>query len=134
MRQRPAAQDRTHRPPVRKFLFRGEADGGFGVLLDGTPFPAKLMEHSPNTQGITQTKGVRTLLRQGHRLLAPRQPLVRIAQVPQRPGSNAMANHTRVLPVEERMGAVLLGVVERDPLRHVRVRRGWRSQEGQCCP
>ena len=45
-----------------------------------------------------------------------------------------MANHARVLPIEDRRGVVLLGVVERYPLRQVRVRRGWRAQEGQCRP
>ena len=69
-------------------------------------------------------KGCATLLRQGHRLVAPRQPLVRIAQVPQRPRGKAVANHASVLPIEERRGAVLLGIVERDTLRKVRVRRG----------
>ena len=31
-------------------------------------------------QGQTEFEGVRNLLRQGHRLMVPRQPLVRIAQ------------------------------------------------------
>src|SRR5713101_6849887 len=109
LRQRPAAQDRTTCTPVWESLFGGEDNGGFGALLGGTPFPAELMEHRRKAQGKTQTKGVRNLLRQGHRLLALRQPLVRIAQVPQRPGTNAMANHARVLPVEDCRGAVLLG-------------------------
>ena len=82
------------------------------------------MEHGSTAQGKTQAKGVRTLLRQGHRLVAPRQPLVRIAQEPQRPGGIAVANHTSVLPIEERRGAVLLGIVERYTLCKVRVRCG----------
>ena len=82
------------------------------------------MEHGSKAQGKTQAKGVRTLLRQGHRLVAPRQPLVRIAKIPQRPGGIAAANHASVVPIEERRGAVLLGVVEGYPLCKVRVRRG----------
>ena len=38
------------------------------------------------TQGKRQAKGVRQLLRQGHRLVAPLQGLVRIAQKPQGQG------------------------------------------------
>ena len=67
---------------------------------------------------------MRNLLRQGHRLVALRQPLVRIAQEPQRPGGKAVAHHPSVLPIEERRGTVLLGIVERDTLRKVRVRSG----------
>ena len=124
VRQRPAAQDRTVRHPVRKSLFRGEADGGFGTLLGRTPLTAELMEHGSPAQGKTQAKGACTLLRQGHCLLAPRQPLVRRAQVPQHPSSIAAANHASVLPIEERRGTVLRGVVQGYPLRKVRVRSG----------
>ncbi len=44
------------------------------------------------------------------------------------------ANHASVLPIAERRGTVLLGVVERDPLLQVRVRRGYRSQDEQRRP
>ena len=50
-----------------------------------THLTAELMEHRRTAQGKTEAKGVCTLLRQGHRLLAPRQPLVRIAQDPTAP-------------------------------------------------
>ena len=92
------------------------------------------MEHGSKAQDKTQAKGVRTLLRQGHRCVDPRQPLVRIAQVPQRPGGKAVANHARVLPIEDRSGAVLLGIVERYTLRQVPVRRGWHTQAEQRRP
>ena len=45
-----------------------------------------------------------------------------------------MAYHASVLPVEERSGAVLLGVIERHTLCKVRVRRGCRSQVEQRRP
>src|SRR5262245_48070859 len=93
IRERPAAQESTTRPPVWQPLIRSDADGGFRALLGGMPLTAQLVEHRRKTPGKTQTKRVRNLLCQGHRLLALRQPLVRIAQVPQRPGSNAMTCH-----------------------------------------
>ena len=44
-----------------------------------------------------------------------------------------MTDHTRVVPIEERRGAVL-GVVERHPLLQVRERRGSRAQVQQGRP
>src|SRR5262249_46358254 len=130
----PAVQHRTERPPVRKSLFRGEDDGGVRALLGGTTLPAELMEHSSQAQGISQAIGVRALLRQGYCLVVPCPPLVRIAKVPQRPGSIAATDHARVFPIEERNGAVLLGVVERHSLYTVRVRSGYRAQIEQRHP
>ena len=92
------------------------------------------MEHGSSAQGITQAIGVRTLLRQGQRLIEPRQPLVRIAQGPQRPSSKVMANHASVVSVEERSGAVLLGIVQGYPLCKVCERRNCRTQEEQRRP
>src|SRR2546427_9945095 len=89
LRQCPATWDRTVRYPVRKTLCRGEANSGFGVLLDCLRLQAVLMEQRRKAQGKTQTKGVRNLLRQRHRLLVSHQPLVRIAKIPQRPGGKA---------------------------------------------
>src|SRR4029453_2420985 len=114
LRQCPAAQYSTERHPERKSLFHGETDRGFGTLLGSTPLAAELMEHGSKGQDKTQAKGVRTLLRQRHRLLALRQPLLRIPQIPQRPSSKDVTYHTSVFPVQERRSAVLLGVVERD--------------------
>src|SRR6266705_2720132 len=116
VRQRPATQESTTRPPERKPLIRGDADGGFRVLLGGMPLTAQLMEPGSKAQGEAQAKRVGTLLRQGHCLVVPCQPLVRIAQIPQRPGSQAMAHHASILPIEERRSSVLLGVVEGYPL------------------
>src|SRR5215475_2859270 len=86
VRQRPAAEHSTARPPERKPLFRGEEDGRFSTFLGATHLAAELMEHGRKDQSITQAKRVGNLLREGDRLLAPRQPLLRIAQYPQRPG------------------------------------------------
>jgi len=61
--QRPAAQDSTARHEVRKSLFCGEDNGGFGVFLGGTPVPAEFMESGSTAQGKDQAKRVRTLLR-----------------------------------------------------------------------
>ena len=69
------------------------------------------------------------LLRQGHRLVAPRQPLVRVAKIPQCPSAKDTANHASIAPVEEGRGAVLLGIVEGYTLCKVRVRSSWLSHE-----
>ena len=85
-------------------------------FLDCLNLPAVLMDHGSPTQGKPQAKGMRTLLCQQQRIVTPRQPLVRIAQGPQRPGGKAITNHTRVVPIEEHQGTVLLGIIERYPL------------------
>src|SRR5439155_24835009 len=124
----PAAHEKTTRSPERKPLIRGDADGGFRILLGRMPLMAQqLMEPGSKAQGETQAKRVGTLLRQGHCLVVPCQPLVRIAQIPQRPGSQAMAHHASILPIEERRSSVLLGVVEGYPLCTVCLCRGDRS-------
>src|SRR5215470_11990596 len=126
--QCPATQDNTTRPPLRKPLFRGKADGGFGAFLGDTHLATELMQFRHPTEGDTQAKGMRQLLREGQRLVAPQPSLVRIAQIPQGPTSMAQTNHTRILPIAERRSAVLLGIIERYPLGNVRVRRGNRTQ------
>ena len=70
-------------------------------------------------QSKHQTKGVGELVCQGEALLAPLQRLVRIAQHPQGKGCIDPASHTRVLPIEEGMGAVLLGMVQGNALLQV---------------
>src|SRR5262245_51001655 len=92
------------------------------------------MHYSSSHQGKTQAQVVRTLLRQDYGFLTPRQPLVRVAKIPQRPRVPNVAQHARILPIEERRGTMLLGVIECHALRQVRVRCGWRSQPEQCPP
>jgi len=79
------------------------------------------------TQGKTQAEGVCALLRQSHRFLVPRQPLIRIAKNAQRPRSKTLAHHASVLAIEEGRGTVLLEIVERYPLRKVCLCRGDRA-------
>src|SRR4029453_7071238 len=122
LRQCPAAQYSTERHPERKSLFHGETDRGFGTLLGSTPLAAELMEHGSKGQDKTQAKGVRTLLRQRHRLLALRPPLLRKAKYPQWQSGKAVTYHTRVFPIEECSSAMLLEVVEGYPLCQMRVR------------
>ena len=98
--QHPTVLERSDHHHVRKALFRAKTDGGFGTFLDSTHLAAVLMECRRNAQGITQAMGVCTLLRQGQRLLAPRQPLVRIAQVPQQNLQNLRRN--RIAPISIR--------------------------------
>jgi hypothetical protein len=81
------------------------------------------MEDGCSTQGISQAKRVVVLLHQGHRRVVLYFSLVRIAQMPQRRSGMAAAMHTSIQPMEERRGAVLLGVVERDALHQEPMRR-----------
>src|SRR5215475_14690581 len=74
---------------------------------------------------------MRHLLCQGHCLVAPRQPLVRIAKIPHRKGAIAVASHARVLAIEERRGAVLLGIIEYYTLRKMCLCSGYRTQVEQ---
>src|SRR5262249_38840360 len=110
------------RYPVWKSLFHGKSNGVFGVFLGAMRLAKEQMEHRSRIQGTPQAIGVCNLLRQNYRFLAPRQRLVRITQVPQHTSSKAMAHHPSVLAIEKRIGAVLLGVVERYTLRKMCVR------------
>src|SRR5262249_7501515 len=105
-------QESTTRPPVRKPLLRSDAEGGVHVLLGGLRLPAELMDHGSKVQGEAQAKRVGTLPRQGHRLVIPCQPLLRIAQMPQRPGVMTRADYTSIFAIAEGRDTVLLGVVE----------------------
>src|SRR5215510_3259889 len=86
------------------------------------------MKHRRKEQSESQAKGMRHLLCQGHCLAAPCQPLIRIPQMPQRPGVMTPAYHASIRPIEKRVGAVLLAIVEGYALGQVRVRSGKRSQ------
>jgi hypothetical protein len=63
--------------------------------------------------------GVRQLPSQGERLLTPLEGLIRIAMQPQGMGRIGEANYPGVLPVEEGVRAMSLGVVEDNPLLDV---------------
>ena len=60
MRERPATHERTERHPVRKALFRGEADGSFDALLGSMDLTAELMVYRRINQGISQANGMLT--------------------------------------------------------------------------
>src|SRR5262245_22588836 len=94
-------------------LFCREVDGGFGAFLGAMRLATELMECGSRNQGKTQAKRVCTLLCQGQRFVDPRQPLLSIAEEPQRQSSKAMAQHTGILAIEEGRGTVLLGIIER---------------------
>src|SRR5262249_28412418 len=123
-RQCPATQDRPSRRPERKALFRREDDGGFGTLLGNMLLTTELMEYRCTTQGKTEAKRVRNLLCQTQRFVHLEPRLGWIPQQPQCPRGVAAARHPSILPVEKRVGAVLLGIIERDTLCQVRVRSG----------
>src|SRR5215831_6385243 len=109
----PATQNSTLRHPGREPLFLSKLHGGFSTLVHCTHLATELMEHASPAQGKTEAKGVSTVLRQRHCLLASRQPLVRIAKHPQRPVGKAVTHHPSVLAIAKRRSAVLVGIVER---------------------
>src|SRR5262245_22977667 len=106
-------------------MFLGEVENGFGTVLGTMHLATEIMDCGSTVQGVSQAKGVCPLLRQGHRLLDPRQPLVRIAQQPEEMGVMAAARHPSILPIEQRRGTVLLEIIEREPLCQMRVCRSW---------
>src|SRR5262249_36834754 len=110
---------------------RRDNDARFSTLVHCTHLAAELMEYRRTTQGMTQAKRVRTLLCQRHRLLTSHQPLIRIAKYPQRPSGVDVANHASILPIEERRGTMLRGVVQGNPLRKVCLCRGERAHPEQ---
>src|SRR5262245_30768774 len=101
MRQSPAAQGDTTRSPEGKSLFLRQGHGGFGTFLGVMLLTTELMEHGSKAQSKRQAKRVVNLPRYGHRLLALRQPLLRIPKTPQRQSGKVMAQHPRVLAIKQ---------------------------------
>ena len=85
-------------------------------------------------QGSRQADGVRQLLGQGEGLVAPREGLVWIAEQPQGPGHIGEAPDPEVQAIVEGQGAVLLGIIEGEPLLQVRPSQGQLSQEVHRAP
>src|SRR5262245_13603335 len=83
LRQCPATQESTDRHPEPESLFLREADRGFSAFLGSPHLTAECMENASPDEGRTEAVGVCQVLRQGQRLVIPRQPLLRIAQQPE---------------------------------------------------
>src|SRR5207247_10828710 len=66
-----------------------------------------------------QAEGVSLLLGQSEHLLNSLRGLVRIAKQPQGSSCVASTTYPGVKPIEKSMGAVLLGIIESDPLLKV---------------
>src|SRR5262245_31082877 len=109
-------QHRCCRRPDRKPLVDREGTGRLGPLLGCLHLPSEPVTLSRKIQGIGQTKGVRLLLGQGDRLLAPLEGLIRIAKEPQHMRCTGEARHPEVLTIKRGMGAMLLRVIESDTL------------------
>ena len=120
-RQRPAAQGGRPRQVEGRPLLRTERDQCLGPFLRGPPLPAELMAHGNSGQGMHQREGVCQILGPGERRMILLAGLLRIAQYPQAMGRIEEAIHAGVDPVEEEMAAMLLGVVQGEPLLRVRV-------------
>src|SRR5262245_39100467 len=89
LHQRPATQDRTDCHPLWKSLGGREANGGFGAFQGETHLTAQYVDENGIDEGRAEAVGVCQVLRQGQRLIDPRQPLPRIAQQPE--GKGVMA-------------------------------------------
>src|SRR5262249_38609316 len=110
--QRPATQERTDRHPEWESLVLRKADSGFSAFLGSTPLTTQAMIFASTDEGRTEAVRVYQVLRQGHRLVDPRQPLLRIAQTPQCPSTMDATQDASVFAMEECKGAVLLDIVE----------------------
>src|SRR5215813_8477471 len=100
------------RLPIRKAMRLCEADRRLGVRLRGLRVPAEALYDRREAVGEGKVVGVSELLGQSERLVAPLECLRRIATHPQREGHIGEATHFGVLPIEHRMGVVLLGIIE----------------------
>src|SRR5215510_16051102 len=74
----PPTQESTICHPEGKALLLRQGHGGFSAFLGATHVATELMEHRRTNEGGTQVIGMRQLLRQRHRFLTLRQPLVGI--------------------------------------------------------
>src|SRR5262249_30760142 len=113
--QHRAPENCSPRFPEWKPLVSCEGNGCCCPLLHCLSFPAQLIE--PESKG--EAKGVRQLLGEGEGFVDSPQGLVRIAEIPQRPGSKGEAVHPGVIAIQKGVGAMLLGMVERHPLLQV---------------
>ena len=92
------------------------------------------MQHGRIIQGSRQAEGVRQLLGQRDRFVAPREGLFRIAELPEGPGDIGAAPHPQVHAITEGQMMVLLAIIERQPLLQVRSTRGQLSKVVECSP
>src|SRR5882724_1704744 len=130
----PAPQGRPSRQPVRKPLFPRQGYRRLSPLLGLWCLPALTTDRGHMAEGQSQTKGVRERPGQGHRLVDPLQRLVRIPQQPQSPGRIAQALYFLVLSVDGGESAMLLGIIEGNPLLEVRPGCGQLSTHQQRRP
>jgi hypothetical protein len=112
----PAPLDGSIRQEVRKPLVGTEGNQRFCPLLSCLPLPTELVDCDSNAQGQSQAKRVRQLVGQGENLANPPKGLVWVAKKPEGLSHPREATHASIIPVEEGMGAMLLGIVESNPL------------------
>src|SRR5262249_42376211 len=117
--QRPAPQDRGGGHDERKPMFGRERDTCVCPLEGQLSFTAVYMKPRRKVQGTAQAIRVRQLSGERERLTASLDGLVRIAKKPQDMGNKAPAKDPRVRRREPQR-AVLLGVVEDNPMLQVR--------------
>src|SRR5262249_34572015 len=114
--QGPAPENPSPGLPEGKPLLARQCHKGLGPRLRGSPLPAVLMQRSRKVQGIRLALGMGQLLGARERLGTPLQGLVRIALKPQNSAHIGAASHPGIMGIDKSMGAVLLGIIERDAL------------------
>ena len=90
-----------------------------GVILDRRRLPAILPEHGGEVERQRQRAGLAKLLPEADRLAAALHGLVRVTEQPEGHGAEGQTRHARVLPVEEGVTLVSLGIVQGNCLLHV---------------
>jgi hypothetical protein len=109
-----APNEGSHKQPIRKTLLSTEGNRRLGVLRSHRPFSAEPMNKSRIEQGEGQAEGVSDPVREGEGLITPLRGLIRVTKMPERYCRVGQAEFAGVLAVNERMGTVSLGIVERD--------------------
>jgi hypothetical protein len=115
--------DCPRRDPLRQRLLARERDHRLGPLLGSLPVPAELMDPTGTVQSKDQAMRVRQLLSQGEHFITSFERLIRVAEQPENPRRIGEAKHSRIVPIESHMRAVLLGIIVCYPL--LQVRSGW---------
>src|SRR5262249_50000067 len=132
--QRPTSHGHANRQELWKPLLAGERHTCLCPLLGGVSLPTGVMQHGRIVEGSRQAEGVRQVLGQGDRLVAPCEGLVWIAELPEGPGAIGEAPHPQVHAIAEGQMMVLLAIIERYPLLQVRSTRGQLSKVVFCSP
>ena len=121
-------------PPGGQTPARRERDEGLCLRCDRQSSPAALLEPGRKDEGNSEAKGVRQLLGEGERVVDAPQGLVGIAELPQGQRHKGETVHPGVIAIQKGVGAMLLGIVERQALLQVGPGGGELAQPDQGIP